>query len=74
MIKKSMCCKKDMIYLGKNYHPNVITIMGEPTYIYICEKCGALEWSTYKDKCKYRWYKYDKERLEKLVKNYENRN
>ena len=68
MNKKSMCCKQDMIYLGKNYHPNVLILFERPNYIYACSKCGNLEWSFNKEKCKYKWYKYNKDKLKKLLK------
>lgn len=64
-MKKSMCCCEDMIYLGKGRGPINIFIGG--VYHYACNKCGKLEWSTEKEKCKYKWYKYDKDKLRKLL-------
>lgn len=39
-------------------------------YIYCCYKCGKLEWSTEKEKTKYKWYQFKKEELESLLKEY----
>ena len=36
-------------------------------YNYACSKCGKLEWSTEKEKCKYKWYNYNKDKLRKLI-------
>lgn len=36
-------------------------------YIYACNKCGKMEWSTEKERCKYNWYKYDKDKLKELL-------
>lgn len=66
-MKKSMCCNADMIYLGKNnIHVPITQVIGN-TYNYCCSKCGNCEWSTAKEKCKYKWYKFDKEKLRKLI-------
>lgn len=66
-MKKSMCCNADMIYLGKsNIHVPITQVIGN-TYNYCCSKCGICEWSTAKEKCKYKWYKFDKEKLRKLI-------
>lgn len=66
-MKKSMCCNQDLIYLGANYHPNMIAIQLAPLFTYCCSSCGKLEWSTVKEKCKYKWYKYNKEKLKELI-------
>ena len=66
-MKKSLCCNEDMIYFGKNYHPNVMVLFKKPNYIYCCYKCGKLEWSFQKEKCKYKWYKFSKEELKSIV-------
>ena len=50
-MKKSMCCNKDMIYLGKGRGPIMIFV---GAYIYGCSQCGKLEWSLNKEKCKYK--------------------
>ncbi len=63
-MKKSMCCNEDMIYCGKGKPPIMIFV---GAYIYCCYKCGKLEWSTDKEKCKYKWYK-EKNRLNNLEK------
>lgn len=63
-MKKSMCCNEDMIYLGKGKCPITVFI---GAYNYACNKCGKLEWSTEKEKCKYKWYKYDKDKLKALL-------
>lgn len=65
-MKKSMCCNENMIYLGKSKKPKYPFEFYIGTYWYCCSKCGKLEWSTYKEKTKYKWYKYDKEKLRKL--------
>lgn len=67
MNKLSFCCNKDMIYLGRNALKTSITQIIGITYNYCCSKCGGLEWSTEKEKCKYKWYKYDKEKFKKLL-------
>ena len=67
MNKLSMCCKEEMIYLGKNdIRTPIQSVIGD-TFNYCCSKCGRCEWSTEKEKTKYKWYKYDKERLRKLL-------
>lgn len=63
-MKRSICCNKDLIYMGKGKGP--INIFMD-AYIYCCSKCGKLEWSLEKEKCKYKWYKYDKEKLRALL-------
>lgn len=67
MNKLSMCCKADMIYLGKNNTKTPITQMIGDIYNYCCSKCGNCEWSTEKEKCKYKWYKIDKEKLKEII-------
>lgn len=67
MNKKSMCCKADMIYLGKNSIKSPITQLLGDIYNYCCHKCGRCEWTTFKEKSKYKWYKFDKEKLKKLL-------
>ena len=63
-MKRSICCNKDLIYMGKGEGPiHIFT----GAYIYCCSKCGKLEWSSEKEKCKYKWYKYDKEKLRTLL-------
>ena len=37
------------------------------TYNYGCSKCGSCEWSTLKEKTKYKWYKFDKNKLKRLI-------
>ena len=64
-MKKSMCCNEDMIYMGEGISP-IAKIIG--AYIYCCYKCGKLEWSTEKEKTKYKWYHFKKEKLESLLK------
>lgn len=67
MNKKSMCCKADMIYLGKNNsEAQIVKVIGD-IYNYCCSKCGRCEWTTIKEKSKYKWYKFDKEKLKKLL-------
>lgn len=66
-MKKSMCCNEDMIYLGKNNIHSPITQLIGDTYNYCCYKCGRCEWSTEKEKCKYKWYKFDKENLKVII-------
>lgn len=67
MNRLSFCCNADMIYLGKNnIRVPIRGVLGD-TFNYCCSKCGKLEWSTEKEKCKYKWYKYDKEKLKKLL-------
>ena len=63
-----MCCNENMIYLGKNSIKAPITQVIGDTYKYCCSKCGKCEWSTEKVRCKYKWYKYDKNILKKLLK------
>lgn len=65
-MKKSMCCSEDMIYLGIGRGP--IFQFLKPLYLYCCSKCGNIEWSTNKEKAKYKWYKCDKERLKELLR------
>ena len=67
MNKLSMCCKADMIYLGKNSIKSPITQLLGDIYNYCCHKCGCCEWTTIKEKSKYKWYKFDKEKLKKLL-------
>lgn len=67
-MKKSMCCNKDMIYLGKNSIRTPIQSLIGTTFNYCCSKCGRCEWSTEKEKCKYKWYKYDTQKLRNLLK------
>ena len=66
-MKKSMCCNEDMIYLGKNNINSPITQFLGTTYNYCCSKCGNCEWSTEKEKTKYKWYKFDKDKLRRLI-------
>ena len=66
-MKKSFCCNEDMIYLGKTQKNQITQFLGD-TYNYCCSKCGDVEWSTEKEKTKYKWYKFDKEKLKKLLK------
>ena len=63
---KSMCCKADMIYLGKGKGPINVFLGG--VYTYCCSKCGMIEWSTEREQTKYVWYKYDSDKLSKLLK------
>ena len=70
-MKKSMCCNKDMIYLGKGRGP-IMIFMG--AYIYGCSQCGKLEWSLNKEKCKYKWYKFNKKQLKQLLRLEEDNN
>lgn len=65
-MKKSMCCNEDMIYLGKSSRGLLTPYIGE-IYNYCCYKCGSLEWSTFKEKTKYKWYKIDKEKLKEII-------
>ena len=67
MNKLSMCCKQDMIYLGYGKNTLFSWALGS-LYHYCCCKCGNIEWSTTKDKCKFKWYKYDTQELRKLLK------
>ena len=64
MNKLSMCYNVDMIYCGKGKSP-IMIFAG--AYIYCCSKCGKIEWSTDKEKCKYKWYEYDKNKLRELL-------
>ncbi len=66
-MKKSMCCHEDMIYLGKNNMNTPITQLVGDIYNYCCSKCGNCEWSTKKEKTKYKWYKFDKNKLNRLI-------
>lgn len=66
-MKKSMCCNADMIYLGRNDMRVPITQVIGNTYNYCCSKCGSCEWSTSKEKTKYKWYKFDKNKLKGLI-------
>lgn len=66
-MKKSMCCESDMIYLGKNAIKAPITQTIGDMFNYCCSKCGKCEWSTEKEKSKYKWYKFDKRELEELI-------
>lgn len=66
-MKKSMCCGDEMIYLGKNRR-GFLTPCKEGFYNYCCYKCGSLEWSTSKEKAKYKWYKIDKEKLKEILR------
>ena len=63
-----MCCNENMIYLGKNTIKAPITQLIGDIYNYCCSKCGKYEWSTEKERCKYKWYKYDKNSLKELLK------
>lgn len=66
-MKKSMCCNEDMIYLGKNnMKVPIYQIIGN-TYNYCCSKCGNCEWFTEKERTKYKWYKFDKNKLKQLL-------
>lgn len=67
MNKISMCCGVDVIYLGMNNKNTPIQSYIGNVYNYCCSRCGSLEWSTKKEKCKYKWYKYDKAKLKKLL-------
>ena len=64
--KKSTCCNEDMIYLGKSNFQVMKALIGD-TYNYCCTKCGKLEWSSFKEKSKYKWYKYDSSALNNLI-------
>lgn len=64
---KCFKCNGDLIYLGANYHPNMIAMQLASLYIYCCSMCGQLEWSLTKEKCKFKWYKCDKDKLKELV-------
>ena len=66
-MKKSMCCNADMIYLGRNNMRVPISQVIGDTYNYCCSKCGSCEWSTLKEKTKYKWYKFDKNKLKRLI-------
>lgn len=37
-------------------------------YNYLCSNCGSIEWSSFKEKSKYKWYKYSKEEIQRLLK------
>lgn len=64
---KSHCCNADMIYLGKNNTMVPIHSVIGDTFNYCCCKCGRCEWSTTKEKSKYKWYKFEKDKLKKLL-------
>ena len=66
-MKKSMRCKSDMIHLGKNAIKAPITQTIGYMFNYCRSKRGKCEWSTEKEKSKYKWYKFDKRELEKLI-------
>lgn len=66
-MKKSMCCNEDMIYLGKNNINSPITQYLGIHYNYCCYKCGSCEWTTIKEKSKYKWYKFDIDKLKRLL-------
>ncbi len=66
-MKKSICCNEDMIYLGKNNRNALIRQFIGDTYNYCCNKCGRCEWSTEKEKTKYKWYKFDKVKLKEKI-------
>ena len=61
-----MCCNEDMIYLGKSNFQDMKALIGD-TYNYCCTKCGKLEWSSFKEKSKYKWYKFDSSALKNLI-------
>lgn len=65
-MKKSMCCAEDLIYLGYGKNTLFSFALGN-LYNYCCSKCGTIEWSTEKEKCKYKWYKYDTKKLRELL-------
>ena len=67
MNKLSICCKAEMIYLGCGKNSLFSWALGD-LYHYVCSKCGTIEWSTEKEKSKYKWYKYDTQKLRKLLK------
>ena len=64
-LKKCMTCKSDMIYLGLG-KSTILNFALEKTYMYICSECGSAEWSSEKERCKYKWYKFDRDKLEEL--------
>lgn len=64
---KSHCCNANMIYLGKNNTRVPIQSLIGNTFNYCCCKCGKYEWSTIKEKSKYKWYKFDKDKLKELL-------
>lgn len=66
MKKLSMCCHADLIYLGCGRNLLFSFALGN-LYHYCCSKCGTIEWSTVKEKCKYKWYKYDIAKLRELL-------
>ena len=70
-MRTCMSCKGDLIYLGIGKNIFLNFALGSPVYYCICSECGSIEWSSVKDKCKYKWYKYDKEKLKKLFKKHE---
>ena len=66
MNKLSMCCNKDLIYLGCGRNTLFSWALGD-LYHYCCSQCGTIEWSSVKNKCKYKWYKYYKQKLKDLL-------
>ncbi len=61
-----MCCKENMIYLGSGFD-NLFSFAVGKIYLYACSKCGKLEWLSFKEKSKYKWYKYDSSALKNLI-------
>lgn len=57
-------CNSDTLYLGKGKAPLNIGLV----YTYICVTCNNIMWQTFKEKSKYKWYKFDKEKLRKMIK------
>ena len=66
-MEKSICCKADRIYLGRG-NSLIFSVMLGPLYHYCCSNCGGIEWSTEKEKTKYKWYNFDRDKLKKLLK------
>lgn len=66
-MKKCHSCKSDMIYLAKGNISPLSFALGS-TYNYLCSNCGSIEWSSFKEKSKYKWYKYSKEEIQRLLK------
>ena len=66
MNKKCVSCKGDMIYLGIGKNA-ILNFVLEKFYYYVCSECGSIEWSSVKDKCKYKWYRYDTQKLKDLL-------
>lgn len=64
-LAKSMCCNADKMYLGRGNGPISVFLNG--LYLTCCVKCGRIEWSTDKEKVKYKWYKH-KNLLKELQK------